>query len=88
MTPGATLEEQGQYGQSLLKLSGVSEQDVHVVQALDLSGTFVVQTPLDVSQEVLTAELQRVPNFVYLYCVCDSRRSNRRGGKRLRRLQW
>jgi hypothetical protein len=65
ISPGADLEEQTQFGQQLLASSGVLPQDVRVVEALDLSGTFAVQTPEDVSEEALTSELQGVPGFVF-----------------------
>jgi hypothetical protein len=66
ITPGATLAEQAQYGQNLLNASGVPAQDARVEAALDLSGTFVVQTPPDLTEQTLTAELQAVPNFVFV----------------------
>src|SRR5439155_6471738 len=60
ISPGNTLEEQAQYGQNLLSFAGVADQDVHVLNALDLSGSFLVQAPLDVNEPTLTAELQGV----------------------------
>ena len=65
MTPGVTLEEEAQFGQNLLQKSGVSANDVQVVTALDLSGSFVVQTPTNVTQGTLIGELQVVPGFVF-----------------------
>src|SRR5262249_51440488 len=66
MTPGDTLEEQAGYGQNLLNASGIPEQDARIEEALDLSGSFVVQTPEGATEQALTAELQAVPNFVYV----------------------
>src|SRR5262249_17737561 len=66
MTPGETLEEQTQLGQNLLHSAGVLEQDVTVDKALDLSGTFILQTPPNVTEQTLTSELQEVPNFVFV----------------------
>src|SRR5262249_31402081 len=65
ISPGSALQEQTQIGQNLLLTSGVADQDVHVVSALDLSGSFVVQTPVDVDQPTLTSELQAVPGFIF-----------------------
>jgi hypothetical protein len=51
-TPGGTLEEQARYGQELLASYGIAEESVHVVQALDFSGTFLVATPDDVTVDI------------------------------------
>lgn len=67
LTPGASLAEQEGYGRALLRGTGLQEQDVSIVRALDLSGAFVLQTPATVSLSTLTAELQPVPGFVYAY---------------------
>lgn len=60
-----SLEEQAQYGQNLLRSSGVSEQELQVVEALDLSGSFIVQTSTSVPEESVTAQLEVVPGFVF-----------------------
>jgi Bacterial pre-peptidase C-terminal domain len=64
ITPGPTLEEQVQYGQNLLQLSGVTE-DFRVVEALDLSGSFVIETPASFTLSTLTSGLQNVPGFIF-----------------------
>ena len=66
LAPGGTLDEQTGYGKNLLNASGVSDDNVRVLAAVDLSGTFVVQTPADVTQDTLTGELQAVPGFVFV----------------------
>jgi hypothetical protein len=66
IAPGSTLDEQTQNGQNLLHLSGIADQDVSAVKALDLSGSFVVQTPPNVTQATLTSELNAVPGFVFV----------------------
>src|SRR5262249_9059911 len=66
MTPGATLDEQAGYGQNLLTASGIKPENVHVLSAIDFSGTFLVQTPTDVTQQTLTTELQPVPGFTFV----------------------
>jgi hypothetical protein len=66
LTPAPTLPDQLVAGQNLLKAAGLSDQAVAVVQAVDLSGTFIVQTPGDVTQDALAAELRTVPGFVFV----------------------
>jgi hypothetical protein len=66
MTPAPTLDEQAGYGQNLLTASGVTPENVHVLSAVDFSGAFLVQTPTDVTQQTLTAELQSVPGFTFV----------------------
>src|SRR6266567_7616879 len=51
ISPGYTLDEQTQFGRDLLHSAGLSDPDVRVVSALDLTGTFALQTPADVTQE-------------------------------------
>src|SRR5947209_3305245 len=65
MVPGHDLAEQTRLGQNLLHESGVTDQQAQVVEALDLSGTFVVQTPTDVEQSDVTDTLHAVPGFVF-----------------------
>jgi hypothetical protein len=65
LSPGTSPDEQAQYGRNLLHASGVADEDVRVVAALDLSGTFLLETPLDVTQWTVTAQLQGVPGFVF-----------------------
>ena len=45
MAPGANLPEQADNGERLLHSAGVLDEDVHIVEAMDLSGNFLVQTP-------------------------------------------
>src|SRR5262245_34553482 len=63
LTPGADLDEQAQVGRDLLTSSGVQAEEATIARAFDLSGSFLVQTPVDVSQEALTSRLQGVPGF-------------------------
>src|SRR5260370_3988226 len=65
LCPAARLGLQAQEGKLLMQSSAVLELNVRVVNALDLSGTFVLQTPLDVTQQTLTSELQQVPGFIF-----------------------
>jgi len=62
---GNSLEEQALAGQTWLLDAGVTDEEVHVVNALDLSGSFLVQTPLDVDESALVTELQTVPGFIF-----------------------
>jgi hypothetical protein len=64
ITPGVTLDEQVHYGQNLLQLSGVTDE-VRVVEALDLSGSFAIETPVNYTLSTLTQGLQAVPGFVF-----------------------
>src|SRR5262249_40256815 len=66
MAPGASQPEQTQYGQNLLHSAGVLDQDASVIAALDLSGTFLLQSPPNTTQQALTSQLQRVPGFVFV----------------------
>src|SRR5262249_54985634 len=66
ISPAETLQEQTLIGQDLLLGSGVPDQDVHVETALDLAGTFLLQTPTDVTQSAVAGELQGVPGFVFV----------------------
>src|SRR5439155_21341596 len=50
ISPGATQQEQTQHGADRLHSAGLLDQDVRVVDALDLSGTLLLETPEDVSQ--------------------------------------
>src|SRR5262249_9591655 len=59
-------------GQYLLQANGLSESDVRVVTALDLTGAFTLETPADVTQETLTAELQQVPGFIFVSDTSDA----------------
>src|SRR5262249_57738392 len=63
---GDNLIDQLQYGRNLLGSAGIAAADVSVTQALDRSGSYLLQTPLDVTQWTLTAELQGVPGFVFV----------------------
>jgi hypothetical protein len=67
ISPGATIAEQTGYGQNLLHSSGIADADAQVLTALDLTGTFLVQTPTSVEEDTLTSELQSVPGFVTVF---------------------
>lgn len=58
---GATLEQQGLAEQQFLYDHGID--DMRVVKAQDLDGTFIVQTSSDARENELAAELQDVPGF-------------------------
>src|SRR5262249_59411475 len=62
---GVGITEQTQYGQGLLHSSGLTDEQVHVVRALDLSGTYLLQTPVEVTHWGLVSELHGVPGFVF-----------------------
>jgi hypothetical protein len=64
--PADNAADQIRHGQDLFHSVGLLDQDVAVVDVLDLSGTFVVQTPVDVTEETLANELKRVPGFQFL----------------------
>jgi hypothetical protein len=52
--------------QNLLHSSGIQDQNVLVQQAVDLSGTVILQAPANITQQTLTAELQAVPGFSFV----------------------
>src|SRR4051812_25762115 len=54
----SNVEQQLQNGQNLLHAAGVTDREARLVAALDLGGTFVVETPAEVTQPFLAAELQ------------------------------
>ncbi len=66
LTPAPSLAAQVRVGANLLHSVGLQDQDVTILQALDLSGTFVVQTPVSVTEPILTSELQRIPGFNFV----------------------
>jgi hypothetical protein len=66
LAPADNLNDQTHIGQNLLHYAGLQDQNVAVVGALDLSGSFIVQTPANVTQETLTSELQAVPGFIFV----------------------
>src|SRR5439155_956703 len=53
-------------GQNLLHSSGVLDADVSVIDALDLSGTFLLKAPPSATEQTLVGTLQRVPGFVFV----------------------
>jgi hypothetical protein len=61
LTLGTTPEEQVQAGQAYLLEHGVN--DVQIVAALDLEGTFLIETSEDATDESLRDELESVPGF-------------------------
>src|SRR5262245_60748078 len=64
ISPGANLDEQAHIGQVLLSSAGLSEQEVQVVGALDLTGTFILQTPPEATQHALDSKLEHIPGFL------------------------
>src|SRR5262249_54592717 len=66
IAPTDNTADQAPPAQNPLHPIGLRDQDVPSVQAIDLSGTFVVQTPLGVTQQTLTGELQQVPGFSFV----------------------
>ena len=65
LTPANDFIAQAQEGKTLLHSAGIAEQNVQVLSAVDLSGSFIVQTPADVTLATLTNELQGVPGFIF-----------------------
>lgn len=65
MAGANSIQDQTSLGAGLLQSYGISEQNVRVVDALDLSGAFVVQTATDVTREALSTQLNTVPNFIH-----------------------
>jgi autotransporter-associated beta strand protein len=63
MAPAATLDQQTVLGQNLFHAYNIADANAQVVRALDLSGTFLVQTPDTATQGDVTSELQGVPGF-------------------------
>src|SRR5262245_16265683 len=63
---GDNLLDQLQYGRNLLGSAGVPEGDVSVTAAFDLSGTFLLQTPLNSTHHTVMAELEAVPGFLFV----------------------
>ena len=57
------MEEQAAAGQQLLANYGVSEDNVRVMRALDYSGSFVLQTSDDMTEEELEAQIEDIPGF-------------------------
>jgi hypothetical protein len=60
------INQQTELGKYMLHSAGLQDQDVSIIQAVDLSGGFLIQTPTDVSQPTLTSELQAVPGFNFV----------------------
>jgi hypothetical protein len=60
------LTEQAQVGRNFLQHYGVTEENVSVVSAFDLSGTFLLQTPLDATQKTVTDQLDDIPGFIFV----------------------
>jgi hypothetical protein len=71
ISPATTLDDQAQAGATLLQVNGIVDADVHVVQALDLTGSFLVETPADVTQATLSKELQDVPGLALVQAYQD-----------------
>src|SRR5687768_2410740 len=65
MAPGATLDQQLEHGRSLLRSSGLTS-GIQVVEALDLSGTFRIETSTTGTQEQVAERLRQVPGFIYV----------------------
>src|SRR5262245_53299714 len=61
LTLGATPEEQVQAGQTFLQDHGIN--NIQIVAALDLEGTFLIETSEETSDEALQEELQPLPGF-------------------------
>jgi Bacterial pre-peptidase C-terminal domain/Bacterial Ig-like domain len=64
LEPGEELSDQTVVGQNLLHAAGISDSDIFVVTAVDLSGTFDLLTPVTATQQSLTEKLQAVPGFL------------------------
>ena len=66
MTPATTLPEQTEIGRELLESYGVTPDEAHITEAMDLSGAYLVETPAGTTQAQLTDHLDDVPGFVVL----------------------
>src|SRR5262245_58278249 len=66
VTPAANLAAQTTSGVTLLHAYGIEDDEVRVLNALDLYGTFLVQAPSGVGEETLTSELHEVPGFRFV----------------------
>jgi hypothetical protein len=65
MVPAINRQDQIRDGQRLLQLSGVPTSSVQVVDALDLSSTFVLQTSTSMTQQTLDSILHNVPGYQF-----------------------
>ncbi len=61
---GADIEKQTMYGEYLIQSRGV--QFVTGIEALDLTGSFQVDTATNVTQQALQTELQKLPGFRFV----------------------
>src|SRR5437016_3626329 len=57
ITGGTNLNDQAVIAQNLLRSSEIDDQEVSVVEALDLNGNFIVQTPQNMTQAKLAIAL-------------------------------
>jgi hypothetical protein len=62
--PGTLIDEQMAAAQDRFHDAGLSDQDVLVVGHTSVDGNILIQTPVDLPLEVVTAELQNVTGFV------------------------
>ena len=65
LAPAETLEQQTTSATTLLSSFGVTEDEVRVLAALDLSGSYLVETADTVTQSELNAQLGTVAGYVY-----------------------
>ena len=63
IAPATTLEQQTQVGQVLLHSYGISDANAQVLRALNLDGSFLVQTPDIATPTEVANELQVLPGF-------------------------
>lgn len=64
MAAGDDLTEQVNYGQNLLSV--LPATDLQVISALDLTGTFIVESPTLTTESATAAVLSGVPGFVFV----------------------
>ena len=65
LAPAEALEQQTTSARTLLNSFGVTEDEVSVVGALDLSGSYLVQTAETMTQDELNDQLGAVAGYVY-----------------------
>lgn len=64
MTPGNTFAQQTQLGQNLLHSAGITDSQARVIEAMDFSGAFRIQTPLATTLGQLSSTLGAVAGYI------------------------
>lgn len=66
MVPAINRQDQIRDGAQLLRLSGVPSNSVAVVDALDLTSTFILQTSTSMTEQTLNSILHNVPGYQFV----------------------